>query len=275
MGAGSRDVRISAHLSLTVMTRLILRGIALGMPVVLLAASPLPAQSRFDQAPFDRLLRDHVSDGAVDYDAFATSRVFPAYLDSYAAFDPAGLGPPERLAFWINAYNALTIDLINRHQERRSIRKIGGPWDIRFIRIGGRTYSLDDIEHEIIRKEFREPRIHFALVCAAKGCPPLRAEAYRGADLEAQLDDQALTFLTRTPSKNRVDVARRTAHLSPIFKFRDYERDFGGTKASIGKFVAGYLRRAGLAAEAALLETGDFSLKYTDYDWSLNGRVRR
>ena len=239
------------------------------------AASPTPAQTRFDHAAFDRLLRDHVSDGLVDYDAFAVSPTFAAYLASFAAFDPRGLDGLERLAFWINAYNAFTIDLINRHQERRSIRKIGSPWGIRFIRIGGKRYSLDDIEHGIIRREFSEPRIHFALVCAAMGCPPLRPEAYRGADMDAQLEDQALTFLTRTPSKNRIDVQRRSAYLSPLFKFRDYEKDFGGTKAAIGRYVARYLRRAGLTAEAEVLENDDFALKYTDYDWSLNQRRPR
>lgn len=239
-----------------------------------LPAPSAAAQAPFDHTAFDRMLGSSVSDGVVDYDAFATAPAFGQYLASFDRFDPARLDAQERLAFWINAYNAFTIELVNQHRERRSIRRIGGPWGIRFIRIGGKRYTLDDIEHEIIRKEFREPRIHFALVCAAKGCPPLRAEAYRGPDLDAQLDDQALTFLTRTPSKNRVDVVGRTAHLSPIFRFRDYEKDFGGTKAAIGRFVARYFLRAGRTAEAEVLEGGDFRLRYTDYDWSLNGRGR-
>jgi len=240
--------------------------------VMLIHAAWLPAQTSFDHGRFDRTLATHVSDGRVDYAAFASSREFTGYLGALSAFDPSRLERDERLAFWINAYNAFTIELINRNEERRSIRKISRPWGVRFIRIGGRTLSLDDIEHEIIRKEFREPRIHFALVCAAKGCPPLRREAYTGALLERQLDDQTMTFLTRTPTKNRVDVANGTVWLSPIFKFRDYEKDFGGSREAIGRFVAGYFRRAGMPAEAALLERGRFTLKYTDYDWSLNGR---
>lgn len=240
--------------------------------VLLLTNTPrLSAQAVFDHGRFDRLLAAHMTDGRVDYAAFAASREFTGYLGALSAFDPARLEQGERLAFWINAYNAFTIELINRNEERRSIRKISRPWSARFIRIGGRTLSLDDIEHEIVRKEFREPRIHFALVCAAKGCPPLRSEAYTGALLERQLDEQAMSFLTRTPTKNRVDVATGTVWLSPIFKFRDYERDFGGTREAIGRFVAGYFRRAGLRAEAELLERGRFALKYTDYDWSLNG----
>jgi hypothetical protein len=244
-----------------------------GLTVVLLLGGPsaMQAQSGFDHGRFDQLLTAHVTDGRVDYAAFARSREFTGYLGALSAFDPSRLERDERLAFWINSYNAFTIELINRNAERRSIRRISRPWSQRFIRIGGRSLSLDDIEHEIIRKEFREPRIHFALVCAAKGCPPLRAEAYSGARLERQLDEQAMAFLTRTPEKNRVDLARKTVWLSPIFKFRDYERDFGGSPEAIGRFVAGYFRRAGLGPEAALLERGAFALKYTDYDWSLNG----
>jgi len=233
----------------------------------------LSAQAAFDHGRLDRLLAAHVTDGRVDYAAFAASREFTAYLGVLSTFDPSRLEQDERLAFWINAYNAFTIELINRNEERRSIRKISRPWSVRFIRIGGKMLSLDDIEHEIIRKEFREPRIHFALVCAAKGCPPLRSEAYTGPMLERQLDDQTVTFLTRTPGKNRVDVATGTVWLSPIFRFRDYEKDCGGSREAIGRFVAGYFRRAGLRAEAELLERGRFALKYTEYDWSLNGRT--
>lgn len=132
-------------------------------------------------------------------------------------------------------------------------------------------YTLDEIEHGIIRKEFQEPRFHFALVCAAIGCPRLRSEAYQGADLEHQLDDQAMVFPVRSPDKNWIDLRTRTAHLTQIFDFRDYARDFGGSPAAIGRFVAPYFRRAGRTAEAELLESGDLALKYTNYDWRLNG----
>lgn len=247
---------------------------------VLLAGAASPAQlapqATFDHAAFDQLLAAHVRSEQVDYDAFARAPEFAAYLASFATADPNRLSELDRLAFWINAYNAFTIDLINRNHERKSIRRIarlgsGGPWGIRFASIGGKSYTLDDIEHGIIRKEFREPRIHFALVCASKGCPPLRPEAYHGVDLDRQLDNQALHFFTESPSKNRIDLLTRTAFLTQIFKFRDYAKDFGGSKAAIGKFVAPYFRRAGRIAEAKLLDSGDYVLKYTKYDWDLNG----
>jgi len=140
-------------------------------------------------------------------------------------------------------------------------------WKEEIVRAGGKTVSLDHVEHEIIRKQFREPRIHFALVCAARGCPPLRPEAYTGARLDAQLEDQARAFLARSPDKNRVDVPSRTVYLSPILDW--YRDDFGGTRQAVGRYVARFFPE-GPAKE--LLQSGDFELKYTDYDWSLNKR---
>jgi hypothetical protein len=217
----------------------------------------------------------------VDYGAFAAAPEFPGYLRSLAAFDPAILPRAERLALWINAYNAYTIELINAHEERESIRNINkdffviegyGPWQERLAVVGGTAYGLDQIEQDIIRREFREPRIHFALVCAAIGCPPLRSEAYSGARLEEQLEDQARVFLRLSPAKNRVDVASRVVYASPVFRFRDYEKDFGGSKNAVAKFIARYY---GPGPERELLESGDWSRwEYTHYDWTLNSQER-
>jgi hypothetical protein len=241
---------------------------------VLALAWTLAAPAAFDHSAFDALLRAHVAQGLVDYDAFAKDPSFARYLDALSRAKVDALPEPERLAFWINAYNAYTIQLVNAHRERESIRNINkvlglgkGPWKEPIVRAGGQTLTLDQVEHEIVRKRFREPRIHFALVCAARGCPPLRPEAYTGARLEAQLDEQARAFLARSPERNRVDVAARTVHLSPILDW--YREDFGGTKAAVGRYVAAYLP-AGPAKE--LLLAGDFTLAYTDYDWSLNKR---
>ena len=242
---------------------------------------PAPAQGRtFDHGAFDALLRAHVVDGLVDYDAFAAAPEFARYLERLAAFDPASLPRAEQLAFWIDAYNAYTIRLINKHGERRSIRNINksfglvkayGPWREKLAVVGGRAYGLDEIEQDIIRKRYAEPRIHFALVCAAMGCPPLRSEAYVGSRLDAQLDDQARIFLLRSPAKNRVDVATRTVYLSPIFvEFRDYIQDFGGSEAAVGRYVARY-HPAG--AERDLLLSGTFRVERTHYDWTLNSQA--
>ena len=232
-----------------------------------------------DHSAFDRLLKAHVLNGLVDYDAFQASPAFAGYLKLLAATNPAALPRDEQLAMWINAYNAYTIQLINVKQERESIRNVNksfgflkfkGPWSEAFAVVGGKTYSLDDIEQRTIRPTFKEPRIHFALVCAAIGCPPLRNEAYTGARIEAQLNDQAIAFLTKTPAKNRVDVANRTLHHSQVFTFSDYQKDFGGSDAAVGRFIARYYPAG---PEKALLESGNFRAVKTEYDWSLNSQA--
>ncbi len=238
------------------------------------------AQSSFDHGAFDAMLKAHVRDGLVDYDAFARSPEFKSYLARLDATDPATLGRSEQLAFWIDAYNAYTIALINAHHERESIRNIDrsfgfvkayGPWKEKIAKVGGHAYGLDEIEQEIIRPRYHEPRIHFALVCAAMGCPPLRSDAYTGAQLDAQLDDQARKFLLHSPSKNRVDAANRTVYLSPIFvEFRDYIKDFGGSESAVGRYIARFYPAG---PEKSLLESGDFKVVKTNYDWTLNSQA--
>lgn len=247
--------------------------------LVAVAAAPIGAQS-VDHGPFDQLLRAHVVDGMVDYDAFARSAEFPRYLTTLNATDPSRLSRDEQLAFWINAYNAYTIQLINVHKEKQSIRNINksigfvkayGPWKEKLAMVGGKAYGLDEIEQDIIRPTYREPRIHFALVCAAMGCPPLRSEAYVGSRIDAQLEDQGRTFVTRQPTKNRVDVATKTVYLSPVFiGFRDYIKDFGGSEAAVGKYIARYYPEG---PEKQLLVSGAFRAKETSYDWTLNSQA--
>jgi hypothetical protein len=245
------------------------------MTILLLLVAPFAAATPpLDHSVFDALLREHVSEGLVDYDAFARSPELGRYLDQLATARLDGLSPPERLAFWINVYNAFTIQQINAHDERDSIRNINktlgllalkGPWSEKMVRAAGRSLSLDDVEHEIIRREFDEPRIHFALVCAALGCPPLRGEAYTGSRLEDQLEDQARLFLLRSPAKNRVDVATGTVWVSPILVW--YKGDFGGTNEALGRYLSRYWAEG---PERELLEGGRFRLRETDYDWTLN-----
>jgi hypothetical protein len=244
--------------------------------LALTAAAPAAAASSFDHSRFDALLRRHVVDGMVDYDAFQASPDFPAYLEALFRADPARLDDSERLAFWINAYNAYTIQLVNKHGERESIRNINktlglalkGPWRERLVRAGGRVYHLDDVEHDVIRKQWREPRIHFALVCAAMGCPPLRSEAYTGARLDEQLEEQARRFLLGRPEIQRVDVEQAVVHGSPIYT-RWYREDFGSSDAAIGSYLARFYADG---PERELLRSGKFKLVATEYDWTLNSQ---
>ncbi len=253
---------------------------AIAAAALLTGGAPSHAAAQaFDHGVFGRLLAAHVTDGMVDYDAFKASPEFSAYLQSLAQFDPRALPRDEQLAFWINAYNAYTIQLINQHEERKSIRNINkglfgikayGPWKEKLAVVGGTPYGLDHIEQKIIRPEFKEPRIHFALVCAAMGCPPLRSEAYTGANLDEQLDQQARVFLLESPDKNRVDAAAGAVYLSQLFKFRDYDKDFGGSREAVAKFIAQYHPPG---PDRELLESGQWDKwEYTEYDWNLNSQ---
>ncbi len=230
-------------------------------PLVLL--SQVLAQPSKDHALFTLILQKHVVKGEVDYPAIKKDNRFDDYLAQLAHTRPESLeDDKERLAFWINAYNAFTIKLINDHSPVKSIREIKqgdiGPWDIVWIEIGGRKYSLNQIEHEIIRKEFDEPRIHMALVCAAKSCPPLRSEAYTGTMLHRQLEENAAVFLADT-TKNRYDAASGTLYLSALFDW--YGTDFHQQYGSAEKFALKVMRLSDVKPKA---------VRYLPYDWSLN-----
>jgi hypothetical protein len=213
----------------------------------------------------------------VDYDAFEAAPGFEAYLQSLAGADVEALPERERLALFINAYNAYTIQLINAKGERDSIRNINktlgltlkSPWAEELAAVGGKTHSLDGIEHGIIRKQWKEPRIHFALVCAAMSCPPLRSEAYTGARLDAQLDEQARIFLLQSPEKNRVDLGTGTLHVSMVLEW--YKEDFGGSPAAVARYVAGFHPEG---PERRLLLSGRARIATTEYDWTLNSQEK-
>ncbi len=228
-------------------------------------ALPAHQASRPDDSLFTRVLADHVEDGNVDYAAVSKDKRFSTYLTQVENTDPAVFASRnDSLAFWINAYNAFTIKLVVDHYPVSSIRDIAengkSPWDIQWIRIHDSTYSLNDIENGIIRTTFDEPLIHMALVCAAISCPPLRSEAYVGATLTAQLQDNAARFFADT-SKNRYDRSTNTLYLSEIFNW--YGSDFDGRYGSAATFA---LRVMGFP------DVKPAHVKYLKYDWSLNSQ---
>ena len=230
-----------------------------------------------DHSAYDALLRRFVIDGRVDYDGFAKDASFARYLSSLDTVNPTTLDDAERLAFWLNVYNAFTVQLIAQHGETESIRNIEktfgvlrlkGPWSTPIVRAAGQTLTLDDVEHHILRTQFSDPRMHFAMVYGAMGSPPLRSEAYRGADLDAQLQDQGRRFLRESPSQNRLEAMDR-AHilvLSPIFTY--YRSDFPATRAEFGKFLAPWFEKADLER----LQRGAFMLTESTFDWTLNSQ---
>ena len=259
------------------MQRSIVRRARRGLATALAACgfAAVAGAQAFDHSAFDVLLKANVVNGMVNYDAFRAAPSFQKYLASLAATNPAALSRDEQLAFWINAYNAYTIQLIVSHHETASIRninktlflKLKGPWSEPIATVGGKAYTLDEIEHKVIRPTFKEPRIHMALVCAAMGCPALRSEAYVAARLSAQLDDQGAAFVIRSPAKNRVDVPGNTWYHSLIFSL--YKEDFGGSVKSAAKYVARWYPDG---AEKQFLLGGRFNTHQTDYDWTLNSQ---
>ncbi|MGD8593806.1 MAG: DUF547 domain-containing protein [Gammaproteobacteria bacterium] len=176
----------------------------------------------------------------------------------------------QRLAFLINAYNAFTVKLIIDHYPVDSIKDIGGffrsPWKITFFTLLGEETHLDYIEHELIRgRDYAEPRIHFALVCASVGCPKLQAHAYTADRLGTMLDAAAKTFLGDT-SRNRYDSGGNILYLSPLFKW--YGEDFAAKAGSVEKFVAPYITDDPLARQR--IRSKHMDVEYLNYDWSLN-----
>jgi len=236
----------------------------------------VPAEDAGIHAPFDGLLRAYVHDGLVDYGCFQVhERQLDDYLRDLADVDLGELSRGEQLALWINAYNAFTIKLVlTRYPKIASIKDIPGRWGLKEWTVGEKKYSLDEIENEILRKQFHEPRIHFAIVCASKSCPDLAPEAYLDTRLDEQLDRAAHRFVADTGkgsklAKGRSPLGRSVdkLYLSSIFKwFRaDFER--GGTLVD---FVMPYLT----GDERFFVEeaNGDPPIAFLDYDWSLNGK---
>ncbi|MDZ7265989.1 MAG: DUF547 domain-containing protein [candidate division KSB1 bacterium] len=233
--------------------------------------SVLGAAGGPDHSLFTAILRDHVRAGAVNYRALKEDARLPQYLAMLQQTDPAVLTVRrERLAFWLNAYNAFTLHyVISKYPVKSLMNKLayatgGGTFKTKFITINGVKYSLNDIENDIIRP-MGDPRIHLALVCGAKSCPPLRAEAYVADRLEEQLEEQGRLFLSQ-PEKNRFDFTNNEIHLSKIFDwFKDDFRKQGGSELD---FIARFLP----AEQAELLRAraATIKVKYTEYDWSLN-----
>lgn len=220
------------------------------------------------QAIYADLLARHVDRGVVDYQGVKADE---ADLDRYLAYladvNPQALSRDERFAFYVNAYNAWTIKLIlTRYPKIDSIKDLGGlfssPWKKKIARIDGQLLTLDQIEHDILRKDFRDPRVHVAVNCASKGCPPLQSEPFAGSRLNAQLDRAARAFVN-DPRFNRLDGT--VLWLSRIFDW--FAEDFGDDVIDfILQYADSPLRDRLMQNRAAI------SVRYLDYDWSLNGR---
>ncbi len=215
---------------------------------------------------FTDLLQEYVNDeGLVNYRGFAEAQdELEKYLTVLSKNPPTlEWSREERLAYWINAYNAFTIELILNHYPVESIKEIKSdnpavktPWDIKFIHIGDKTYCLDDIENKILREKFNEPRIHFAIVCASNSCPPLSNQAYTADKLDVQLDQAGAKFIKG--SKWNELVNGDTAYVSKIFKW--YAGDFISSQGDSGDLY----KPLGIDSTTKII--------FKDYDWGLNAQ---
>ncbi|MDG1960260.1 MAG: DUF547 domain-containing protein [Candidatus Binatia bacterium] len=253
--------------------------------VLVLAAVMLPVEhSEAVEAPFaayGRLLGRYVAPGEVaglqthlvDYQAWAADPDYPQAIEALAAAKPpVGVPDREKIAFWINAYNFLAIKTVLDRYPMESIRDGGNfifpIWKKTAGKVGGADRSLDEIEHEILRGQFAEPRVHMALVCASLSCPDLRVEIYSGARLDGQLEDQSQRFLANRGKGLRPGKAPDQAAVSSIFRW--FENDF----EAAGGVPAWILAHADAATRAEVVGLRDRGISYLEYDWSLNDRAR-
>ena len=258
--------------------------------------APPPSMAPFDHrhALLDQVLQKHVANGLVNYRALqADQDTLNRYLQSLAAADPKSYESwtrQQKLAFWINAYNAYTLRTIVDHYPvtrsifadplRRypadSIRQIPGVWGWRWWPALSGKYTLDHMDHVILRKELKEPRIHFVLVCASIGCPLLESRAFDAEHLESRLDQAAVNYLYRD-RKVRIDRVQNTVRLPQIFNWfaGDFTPDIETAvfferypREAIGPLT--WVYRYANPEDRDFLRQGKFELAYLEYDWALN-----
>jgi hypothetical protein len=235
------------------------------------------AATTVDHADWTRMLQTHVKQDAtglnrVAFGAFkATDHAkLKAYVARLEAVDVASLDKPEQFAFWVNLYNAKTVDVVLDKYPVKSIKEVslggglktlvtGGPWQAKVTKVKGQTLSLDDIENQILRAIYKDPRVHYAVNCASVGCPNLATTAYTGATLNAMLDGGARAFIN---SPRGIDFNGGKIKGSSIYDW--FRADFGGTE----KAVFDHMRTYATPELAKKLDTAASFASY-DYDWAL------
>ena len=242
-------------------------------PLFFLISFKAEPSNGFDQtyALYATVLSKYVKNGHVDYIGIKSSPgELTAFLESTAKVSKDEFETwteDQQLAFLINVYNARTIELIIDNYPVESIRDIKkdgkGPWDQPVVKIFSGIITLNQLENGVIRKNYNEPRIHFALVCASIGCPPLLDKPYTGANLDTELETQTKKFLSDA-RKNSIDRNNKTLRVSPIFEWYagDFEKVAGSPADFLKKYYGGF-------------PLDGYIIAYTDYDWSLNDLQKR
>jgi hypothetical protein len=243
--------------------------------VLLVLAGAARANARFDVEAYRHVLKHFTREvpdlagTAVDYAGLSRSVAWRRVVASLSEADTAALSSSsERLSFWINAYNILAIDFVVRSYPIASIRNLGSilrpVWDRQAGVIGGRPYTLNFIEHEILRP-MGEPRVHGAIVCASRSCPSLRRSPYEAPQLEAQLSEAMTAWLADPRKGMRIDPKSRTVFLSRIFEWFAADFSSGGGVLEVVSRYAPETARTWLKRAMP-----DVRVKYLDYDWGLN-----
>jgi len=223
---------------------------------------------------WDGLLARHSRSGGLDYESLAEERLLlDRYLTSVAETPVEGWEDDEKVAFWINAYNAGVAALVlDRYPGIESVRDVDGFFDELILTVSGTRLTLDEIES--LARDAGDPRVHFAVVCASTSCPDLRGEAYVAERLEEQLEEQTAGFLSDTTKGMRFDAEEGDLYLSSIFKW--YAGDFTGGSTFVAFFARSQVTEwilPHLAGELAeRIRQADPSVAYMDYDWTLNDR---
>jgi Protein of unknown function, DUF547 len=229
-----------------------------------------------DHTAWDGLLKAYVVKGADGLNRVAYAKFKPdhaklkAYVATLEATDVGSLDRPEQFAFWANLYNAKTIDVVLDKYPVKSIKEVslggglkslvgGGPWQAKIVKVAGQAMSLDDIENNVMRPTFKDPRVHYSVNCASVGCPNLAAEALTGAKLEAQLDAGAKAFIN---SPRGIVITGGKAKASSIYDW--FRADFGGTDAAVIAHMKTYAEPALKAKLDTITAIADH-----DYDWAL------
>ncbi len=239
------------------------RVIALAM-LLLVTSTTQAADSRALNALLDGVLAENVKDGYVDYPAIARNVRFTKYLESLAEFNLDSLSDDkEKLAFWLNVYNALVIKNIidgkspNGMMDHMTFFRSN-------IKVGGRGFDLNAIEGDILRK-FKDPRVYFGIVPATSSAPKLRSQAFNGEEVDQQLEAAARDFIN-DKRRNRFSAALQAAKLSKIFE--EHRDEFGKTDKQLLTYVAGYVNDEEVAK---ILKRGTYAVKFMDYDATING----
>ena len=203
--------------------------------------------------------RENIQFSSVDYAQLENDETFSEIINSLETFDISKLiSTNQILAFWVNIYNIAAIKVVLDSDIPNSIKDAGNlfkpVWKNDAINIGGKTYSLGEIEHEIIRK-MDQPLIHFGIVCASLSCPELRIEAYQPEKVISQLEDNTRLFLMNETKGMKLDHEKKVAELSAIFKW--FKADFNN---GIQQFLMQY----------SGVDISNYKIKYLDYNWNLN-----